>query len=185
MESDNTIRPYDYAHRQGVLELSWEDFARHAAKLAEMIYPLQPQIILGVARAGLFPATAVACWLQSEFYPVRITRRLNDQVVYSQPVWKVPVPDEVAGKVVVVVDEIADTGETVALVAAMARARGAVKVFTACLACHTWAKPMPDVVALPSDAFLIFPWDKQRYLNQSWQMNPEILAGLQAQSKNE
>jgi hypoxanthine phosphoribosyltransferase len=179
------MRSYDYAHRQGVLEISWEDFACFAAKLAEMIAPLQPQIILGVARAGLFPATAVACWLQSELYPVRLTRRLNDQVVYPQPVWRVPVPDEVAGKVVLVVDEIADTGETLTLVADAARAKGAAKVFTACLASHTWANPIPDIVSLPSDAFIIFPWDSQRYFNKNWQLNPEILAGLQAQSKDE
>ena len=44
----------------------------------------------------------------------------------TQPVWKIPVPQEVAGKVVVVVDEIADTGETLAMVADSARALGAV-----------------------------------------------------------
>ena len=176
-------RPYDYAHRQGVLEISWDDFARHAARLAELIAPLKPELILGIARAGLFPATAVACWLQCELYPVRITRRLNDQVVYFQPVWKVPVPDEAAGKVVAVIDEIADTGETLALVAGAARGKGAAKVFTACLASHTWAKPAPDAVALASDAFIIFPWDSQRYLDQNWQLNPEIVAGLKAQSE--
>ena len=79
LSAENSIvRPYDYAHRQGVLEISWEDFAQYSAKLAEMIALFQPQVILGVARAGLFPATAVACWLQCEFFPVRITRRVND-----------------------------------------------------------------------------------------------------------
>lgn len=174
---------YDYAHRQGVTQISWEDFGSISVTLAEMIEPYHPEIILGIARAGLFPATAVACWLCSELYPVRITRRLNDRVVYAQPIWKVPVPDQVADKVVVVVDEIADTGETLALVADAVRTRGAAKIFTASLFSHTWAKPVPDVVAQVSDAFIIFPWDKQRLVDRNWQLNPEIKAGLEAQSK--
>jgi hypoxanthine phosphoribosyltransferase len=179
------MKSYDYAHRQGVLQISWEDFGQLAARLVEMVSPFRPEIILGIARAGLFPATAIACMLQKELYPVRITRRFEDQVVYPQPVWRVPVPGEVAGKVVMVVDEIADTGETLALVAEAAANQGAAKVITACLASHNWARPAPDIAALVSDAFIIFPWDQQRYIDGKWQVTPEVAAGLQAQSQQE
>ncbi len=179
------MRSYDYAHRSGVRPLSWEDFAHLAARLAERLAVDQPQVVVGVARAGLFPATAVACSLRRELYPARLTRRLNDEVVYPAPVWKTPVSPDVAGKVVAVVDEIADSGQTLALVAEQARLLGAAKVITASLVCHTWASPAPDVSALVTDAFVIFPWDRQVLVDGLWQPHPEIVAGLAAQAHGE
>ncbi|MGD0749772.1 MAG: phosphoribosyltransferase family protein [Anaerolineales bacterium] len=112
---------------------------------------------------------------------MRITRRLNDQVTYQQPVWKVDVSKGVEGKVVAVIDEIADTGETLRLVAQRAREQGAKHVITACLVSHSWANPTPDHVALMTDALVIFPWDKQVYQAGKWQLNPELADALKLQ----
>jgi hypoxanthine phosphoribosyltransferase len=101
--------------------------------------------------------------------------------VLKSPVWKVPVSPDVKGKVVGVVDEIADTGETLALVADSVRANGAARVVTACLANHTWASPAPDVSALVTDALIIFPWDRRVLMAGEWQPHPEIVAALRAQ----
>jgi hypoxanthine phosphoribosyltransferase len=176
------MKSYDYAHRFGVRQITWDDFANLARRLAELIEPYQPQIIIGVARAGLFPATAVACCLRREYFPIRLTRRVNDEVVYDKPVWKIPVPVEVEGKVVAVVDEIADTGQTLALVAERTRALGAVQVVTGSLVSHSWADPFPQVTTLVSDEFIIFPWDQQVLVGGKWITHPEIEAGLKAQT---
>jgi len=177
------MKSYDYAHRTGVRQITWEDFARMAGRLSELVEPFQPQVILGIARAGLFPATLVACNLRRELYPIRLTRRLNDQVVYDAPVWKVPVPQDVQGKVVVIIDEIADTGQTLAMVAENARTLGALQVITASLVSHTWANPAPHLCSLMTDEFVIFPWDQQVLERGKWMPHPEILAGLKAQRR--
>ena len=175
------MKSYDYAHRQGVRSISWEDFARLSAMLVEQLEQAGVEVIVGIARAGLIPATTVACNLRREMYPVRVTRRVNDEVRYASPVWKAPVSPEVAGKVVAVVDEIADSGETLALVAEGARAQGAAQVVTATLVSHSWASPPPDFCALVSDELVIFPWDQQIYSEGRWQPHPEIVAALKAQ----
>lgn len=54
------MRSYDYAHRRGVRPLSWQDFAEMTARLAEELGALRVEAIVGIARAGLFPATAAA-----------------------------------------------------------------------------------------------------------------------------
>jgi hypoxanthine phosphoribosyltransferase len=177
------MHSYDYAHRQGVREISWEEFAALSARLAEELAEAGVEAIVGIARAGLFPATAVACNLRREMYPARVTRRVNDKVVHKSPVWKVPVSPEVKGQVVAVVDEIADTGETLALVANSIRENGAVRVVTACLVSHTWASPAPDMSVLITDAFVIFPWDRLVLIEGEWQPHPEIVAALKAQGK--
>jgi hypoxanthine phosphoribosyltransferase len=179
------MKSYDYTHRSGVRRFSWGDFAALSTRLAELLAPYQPRIILGVARAGLFPATLLACSLRRELYPIRLTRRVNDKVLYDRPVWRVPVPPEVAGKVVVVVDEIADTGQTLAMAAESALVLGADRVVTACLIAHSWADPAPQVSVLTSDEFIIFPWDEQILVDGKWVPQPEIEAGINAQARGE
>ncbi|HZU13698.1 MAG TPA: phosphoribosyltransferase [Chloroflexota bacterium] len=176
------MKSYDYAHRAGVLPISWEEYASLADRLAEAIAGSGPDLIVGIARAGLFPATSVAAALRRELYPVRITRRVNDEVVHERPVWRVPVPREVAGQRVTVIDEIADTGETLRLVAEEVRRLGASHVVTATLAVHSWADPMPDVTALVSDALIMWPWDRRVYTDGRWVENPELTSALQAQN---
>jgi hypoxanthine phosphoribosyltransferase len=176
------MKSYNYAHRVGVRHISWEIFASLGHRLSELLEPHQPQVILGIARAGLFPATLVACNLRCELFPIRLTRRLNDRVVYDQPAWMTPIPPVVAGKVVVVIDEIADTGTTLSLAAEAARALGSLQVVTACLVSHSWAQPAPQIASLLSDEFIIFPWDEQVLDHGRWVTHPEIEAGLKAQT---
>jgi len=178
-------RPYDYANREGVHELSWEDVARHCRMLAEGLAAAGADVIVGIARAGLIPATQVALHLRWEMFPVRVTRRVNDEVVHGSPVWKVPVSPEVSGRTVAVVDEMCDTGETLALVAAACLEAGATGVVTASLVAHSWAAPAPDIVALRSDAFVIFPWDREVYGDGRWLRHPEIVAGLRQQEQQQ
>ncbi|HXG67463.1 MAG TPA: phosphoribosyltransferase [Blastocatellia bacterium] len=176
------MQSYDYSQRQGIEEITWERFAQLSALLAEKLADRKIDTVVGIARAGLFPATAVACALRCELYPVRITRRVNDRVTFERPVWKVDVSSEVAGKTVAVVDEITDTGETLALVAERVKENGAARVVTASMISHSWAKPAPDAVALVTDALVIFPWDKRVYLDGRWQLHPELAEALKLQS---
>ncbi len=179
----NQPKSYDYAVRKGSRELTWEDFAGLSARLAETLARRNIDTVVGIARAGLFPATAVACALRCELYPVRITRRLHDEVVYDSPVWRVPVSHLVKGKAVAVIDEVADTGETLATVAQEVRSLGAERVVTATLVSHSWARPEPDVTALVSDEFVIFPWDQKVLIDGKWQPHPEIAAALAARTE--
>ena len=103
------------------------------------------------------------------------------EVVYQTPVWINPVSSKVADKRVAVVDEIADTGETLATVAGAVREAGAQEVVTACLVSHSWAQPAPDLSPIISDALVIFPWDREVLIDGVWAPHPEIEAALKAQ----
>jgi len=176
------MQSYNYAHRSGVEAITWERFAELARTLAEKLAPSNIDAVVGTARAGLFPATAVCLMLRRELYPARISRRVNDEVKFQHPQWIVDVASDVKGKIVAVIDEIADTGETLALVADRVKDRSAKHVITATLVAHSWANPMPDVVALTTDALVLFPWDEQFYQNGKWQPHPELAAALKHQS---
>jgi hypoxanthine phosphoribosyltransferase len=178
------MKSYDYAHRKGIEEISWEQFGALSRTLAERLAGKQVDLVIGIARAGLFPATAVAAALRREPYPVRVTRRVNDIVQYKSPIWRVDVPATVAGQRVAVIDEIADTGETMSIVAARALERGARQVWTLSLVAHSWADPQPDFTALNSDALIVFPWDKQVLTSEGWKLHPELESAMRAQDES-
>lgn len=159
---------YAYVARYGCQRLSWERFETLTAVLTEQVATAEAELIVGVSRAGLFPATAVACALQLPLYPVVFARS-------DPPVWLVDLPaTAVAGKRVAIVDEVADSGRTLQLVARRAAARGAKAVATAALVSHSWAAPRPAFAAWQTDAFIIFPWEAQVYSDGRWQPHPEI-----------
>ncbi len=169
------MKSYDYDRRDQVRELTWDDFATFSKYLAERLAPENVDIIIGIARAGLLPATAVSCMLRKEMYPIRLTRRKDDVVVSERPIWKVTLPEiELGGRIIAVVDEIADTGETLSMVAEGARERGAKRIITACLISHTWAMPKPDIVILETDDLVLFPWSTRVYDKGEWRIHPEI-----------
>jgi hypoxanthine phosphoribosyltransferase len=178
---DEKQRSYDYAKRKGVRELSWEEFAGLSASLAERLSARKVDAVIGIARGGLFAATSVAMALRCEFYPVRLSRRVGDEVVRASPTWSVPLTPAVAGKSVAIIDDVADTGESLAMVAAEAEELGAARAITASLLAHTWASPMPDIVALTTDELVIFPWDRNVLIDGQWKRHPEIEAALRAQ----
>lgn len=175
------VRPYDYSRRVGEEDITWERFAALVRHLALQVEADDPQIILGIARGGLFPATMLSLVLRRELYPVRLTRRLNDTVVRQQPTWLVRPPDKVRGRRVLIVDEIADSGRTIAMAAEEVRRMGASHVRTAVLYAHTWAEPRPDFVALTSDALILNPWEREVLVNGQFVTHPELAAALRMQ----
>src|SRR5512138_581726 len=95
---------YDYSTRKGILPVSWEDFHGICKALALSVSQFQPEIILPIGRGGYYPGTLLAHLLQTEIYPVRISRRVNDVVTYQDPQWIIAPPAEVANRRVLVVD---------------------------------------------------------------------------------
>jgi uncharacterized protein len=167
------MKGYDYAHRDGVQELSWAAVASLCRQLVAALDQRGIELVIGVARAGLIPATIIACSLRRELFPVRVTRRCNDRAVYPSPVWKVPVPIEVRGRTVAVIDELADTGETLRLVAEEVGQRGAARVITVALVAHRWAAPPPDLCGLETNAYVLFPWAREVFADGRWQPHPD------------
>jgi hypoxanthine phosphoribosyltransferase len=178
---DGGMRSYDYARRTGVRELGWDDCAALAHLLAEDLGSRDVEVVIGVARAGLIPAVEVAMALTVEFFPVRLSRRMAGEVRFDAPVWRTPVPSDLSGQRVAVIDEIADSGDTLELVRRAALDAGAPSVVTACLVSHSWADPTPDVVALTSDELIIFPWGRQIYRQSTWRLDPELEYALRHQ----
>ncbi len=174
-------QPYDYSTRRGVLPISWEDFHGLCKALAVAVAPFAPQIILPVGRGGYYPGALLSHMLQVEVYPVRLSRRKNDVVLYETPQWLQEPPELVSGRRVLVIDEISSSGETLRMVREKALALGAGEVRTAVLYAHTWGVDEPDYIGLISDALVMNPWDREILRNGIFVFHPEYAGALAEQ----
>jgi hypoxanthine phosphoribosyltransferase len=162
--------------REGVEHIAWDRFEALVQQLALQLEAYEPQLILGLVRGGLVPATMVSYMLRRELYPIRIMRRYDTPA--GQGAWLVRPPDKVRGRRVIVVDERADSGQTLALAADEVRRMGASHVRTAVLYAHTWTEPRPDYVCLTRDALMISPWDREVVVNGQFVTQPELASAL-------
>jgi hypoxanthine phosphoribosyltransferase len=139
------------------LDVSWELFGELCRVLALRVdQDYTPEVIVGVATAGVIPAAVIADLLDADFYGMKITRRsANDlpELISTAPV-------QAAGKRVLLVDEITTTGETLRLALASLRDVVPSEIRTATCFCRT-AGYRPDYHALETDAQIVFPWDRR------------------------
>jgi len=173
--------PYDYSNRAGVRPISWDDFHGLVKALAVAVASWRPEVVLPVLRGGAYPGALLAHILQVEVYPVRLTRRQDDVVVRESPLWLVEPPAAVAGRRVLVVDEMCSTGETLRLVRERALALGAAEARTATLYAHTWGADAVDYTGLITDELVLNPWDREIYRDGAFQFHPEYVSALAEQ----
>ena len=175
------MKPYQYQFRKGRRKVSWKQFHQMCQRLSSKVSGDNSDIIIGIARAGLYPATLVAGMLRKEFFPVRVTRRENDKIKWKKPIWKIDVPNDVKGAKILVIDDVCDSGETLSILARRVKEKGAKQVNTAVLIAHSWAKPKPNYEATKSDKCVIFPWDTQILVDGKWRLHPELAGGMKSQ----
>lgn len=145
--------------RGKVSELSWADFDRWVKELALKVRKdFSPQAVVGVAHGGVFVGGALATTLGVDFFPVRISRRSRDQGVRKTPRIFGQMPKELKGKRVLIVDDVAASGDTLELARELASKVGARAVRTACLVCREEGY-QPDWYQVRSGQLFVYPWD--------------------------
>ena len=164
---------YDYSNRDSIWPISWNDFHGLCQAIALAAAAFNPEIIIAIGRGGFYPGTLIAHLLRTEIYPVRFTRRLNDEVVRQEPQWLLEPPALVQGKRILIVDEIASSGKTLRGAKQKVEELGAAVVQTAVLYAHSWGTELPDYIGLISDALLLNPWDREVVVNGRLQFHPE------------
>jgi uncharacterized protein len=146
------------APKKAMRELGWAAFGEVARVLATQIAEeFRPDAVVGVAKGGVFVGGALAAALSADFVPVRLEKRRRDPAALPGPVAELP---DLAGKKVLVVDDVAATGATLAKARALARKAGARDVRTAVLVKRpTGARP--DFFAFETEELILFGWDYQ------------------------
>ena len=156
---------------KGVFEVEWPLFGELSRALAlKVVRTYDPEIIVGVATAGVVPGAVIAAILDREFHSILVSRRYQAETVRETPAVFGAVPSAVRGKRVLIVDETCDSGATMRLAVSAIVNTGAAEVRTA-VAFKTGAYE-PDFHALATESTIVLPWDREVLFNGELVPNP-------------
>src|SRR5215208_7188340 len=156
---------------RGVMEVDWPFFGEICRALAMRVAKeYQPEIVLGIAKAGVIPGVVVASIMQCEFSSMAVTRREEG----AAPVLVSGPPPSIRGRRVLVVDETCDTGSTMRLALSEVRALGPAEVRTA--VSFKTGEYAPDYHAFETESFIILPWDREIVQGGELVVRPEYAA---------
>ena len=158
---------------RGTLEVDWPFFGELCRALAMRVAKeYQPEIVLGIAKAGVIPGVVVASILQCDFASMVVTR--NEEG--AQPVLVTGPPPSIRGRRVLVVDETCDTGSTMKLALNEVRALRPADVMSA--VSFKTGEYSPDFHAFETTNFIILPWDREIIQNGELITRPDYAARL-------
>ncbi|MBA2627158.1 MAG: hypothetical protein H0U85_04045 [Gemmatimonadales bacterium] len=158
---------------RGVMEVDWPFFGEICRALAlRVAHEYQPEVVLGIAKAGVIPGVVVASILQCDFASMVVTREQEDAdpVVVSGP------PTSIRGRRVLVVDETCDTGSTMRLALNEVRDLSPLEVRTA--VSFKTGPYTPDFHAFATESFIILPWDREVIQAGELVVRPDYAARL-------
>jgi uncharacterized protein len=159
--------------QRGLLEIDWPLFGELCRALAlRVAQEYDPELVVGIAKAGVIPGAVVASILQRDFAAMAVTRRsaeLDPELVAGPP-------PAVTGRRILLVDETCDTGHTLKLALNEIQAlrprevRTAVSIRTGPFA--------PDYHALATDKLIVLPWDREVVIDGEIVLRPDLAAYL-------
>ena len=147
---------------------SWDDVYGMMIELARQVKGsgYSPQVIVGVSRGGWPPARVMSDLLENpNLANMKVEFYKNIGVTSQRPKITQPVTSEVIGKRVLVVDDVADSGQSLRVAYKHLRRKGAREIRV----CTLYMKPKsvfkPDHYARTSSKWVIFPWERLEALN--------------------
>jgi hypoxanthine phosphoribosyltransferase len=160
---------------KSVLEIDWAFFGELCRALALKVWhSYQPDLVIGIARAGVLPGAVVASILRVEFASMSLRRTQHDDApaLIHRPT------QSAAGKKVLLVDSTCESGDTIRLASSVLKEEQAAAVKTA-VAIRT-GDYAPDFAALTNPSFVILPWDRDVIQDGQIVVRPDYEAALRA-----
>jgi len=142
--------------------LSWQDVYNLTLQLSERIVEsgFKPQVIVGIARGGWIPARILSDVLYTNaMFNVRIEYYSELGIKGPEPKVTQPLSVPIEGKRVLLVDEIADTGDSLIHGIDYIKKLGASEVRSAVLQLKPSCRILPDYFIQKVDAWTVYPWE--------------------------
>lgn len=150
------------AAENDVLELNWDVFGELcralAVKVAQSGYA--PEIVVGIAKAGVIPGAVVASMLGCDFFSMKISRDTDTGKMRARPKIIQAAPREAMNKRVLIVDELTTSGDTLRMATNALRQVGPSEIRTATNFVKVGSFK-PDYYALEASGTVVFPWDRE------------------------
>ena len=164
-------RQYALDPAKGLLVVEWPLFGELSRALAHKVArAYDPEIVVGVATAGVVPGAVLAANGRSRIAAITVSRRFRAETVRETPAVIGAAPQDVRGRRVLVVDETCDSGDTLRLARSAIVNAGAHTVRTA-VGFKTGSYE-PDFHALATESGIVLPWDREVLVDGELLPNP-------------
>lgn len=164
-------RRYSVDRSKGVLVVEWPLFGELSRALAlKVSRAFEPEIVVGVATAGVVPGAVVAAILGKEFHSIMVSRRASPHSHRETPTILGAAPAQVRGRRVLIVDETCDSGDTMRLAIGAIVNAGAAEVRTA--VSFKTGPYETDFHAIATESTIVLPWDREVLVNGELSPNP-------------
>ncbi len=145
--------------------LTWDLLGVAAREMSQVVVDsgFRPQIIIAVARGGLIPAGAMSYALGVKLCDaVNIEFYTDIHETLPDPVLLAPLldTDSIKGTQVLVVDDVADSGRTLAMAIELLQEHGA-DTRSAVIYAKSSSVVEPDYVWRRTDDWIVFPWSAE------------------------
>lgn len=166
------VQPYAPEPSKGVLLVDWPLFGELSRALAiRVAREWRPELVVGIATAGVVPGAAIAAILDVPFHSIVVSRRYNVGQIRDTPAIFGAAPADVRGRRVLLVDETCDSGQTMRLALGAIVNAGASEVRTA--VSFRTGPYEPDYHALATEAMIVLPWDREIFQDGEMRPNPK------------
>ncbi|MFA5076799.1 MAG: phosphoribosyltransferase [Candidatus Micrarchaeia archaeon] len=142
------------------MQPTWQEVDAMCAELASMVREFRPDWIVGISRGGLVPARLLSDVLANHnVTTIRIEFYKTIGETSGFPNITQPLQVDVKGKKVLLVDDVADTGRSLAVAKEHVKRAGASEVKIAALHCKPGSIVVPDYCIGQTTAWIIYPWE--------------------------
>ena len=142
---------------------SWDQIYEMLIELAKRVKSsgFKPDLIVGVCRGGWTPARVMSDLLENaNTASIRIEFYLAPGVTAKKPVISQAIMVPVKGVNVLVVDDVADTGESLKVAVEHLDVCGAKAIKTATIYYKPQSIFKPDFFIIQTEQWIIFPWER-------------------------
>ncbi len=158
------------------MQVDWPFFGELSRALALKVSKVyDPELVVGVATAGVVPGAAIAAMLDRPFHSIIVSRRYLSTKVRDKPAVLSAAPPDVLGRRVLIVDETCRDGDTLRLAIAAIINAGSSEVRTA--VSFKTGSYTPDFHALATDSVIVLPWDRETIVDGELRPNPKYGPG--------
>ena len=159
---------------------SWDYIYELCIQVADQIRRsgYKPDLLVAISRGGWIPGRVLSDLLENpNIATIKVEHYIDIYKTRAKPEITQPIPIEVKGKKILLVDDIADSGKSLKLVKEHLAEQGAADVKICALYYKPWSIVTPDFSARTTDAWICFP-------HEIYETIKKIILKLKAQGKS-
>jgi len=138
----------------------------------------KPDLLVAISRGGWIPGRVLSDLLDNlNIATIKAEHYIDIYKTRARPKITQPLPIEVGGKRILLVDDIADSGKSLKLVKKHLFDQGASDVKICALYYKPWSIVIPDFLARKTDAWIVFP-------HEIYESMKKIILKLKGQGKS-